>query len=147
MTYQEYKTPFGITERVRYNMGPDTNTYTGIIVGVRFTFAALSFDIIDDKTSQLHEKIRLEWIEASLATKLFVDFRLPTLVEQENNLFTDRMGYGETIFDKPTSIMSPPHVSGVEEMINAPSKKNILLSDDQMQPDRVKQQFKPAKDL
>lgn len=141
MTYQEYKSPYSITEHVRYNRGPDTNTYTGIIVAVRFTFASVSFDIVEDKSSTLHEKILLDYIEASLQPNYYIDCRLPNVVELENNLFTEKVGYNEIIFGKPKSILAPPHVSSVEEIINAPSR-NTMLSEDTMQPERVKQQLK-----
>lgn len=121
MLYQEYKSKYWITEHVAFRLGEFLKT--GIILAVKFRYRSTTYDIVDDETGLTHEDVKLADIEGKVKEPDYIlDNRTPNVVELENNLFTDRMGSeGSIIFGKPTNVLAPPHVSGVDMMINSDS--------------------------
>lgn len=129
MVQQEYKSPFSITEYVRYKNGESTES--GIIIGVRFTLNSICYSIVNDVTSDVYESIPLSDIIETIEPDYLKDPVMPTRVQQENNLFKMRVGYGEVIFGKPISILSAPHANTLDLIIHGvkPNGHDLLKDD------------------
>jgi len=112
MTHQEYKSEYGIRHHVQFTVRGETKQddvdHSGIIVAVKFTYANIFFDIIDDNDNKLFEKVPFTDIvgRISVQNEFMIDKRIPNEVEQLNNLYSEKIGcYGKIVFNKPATVM------------------------------------------
>lgn len=112
MPNQEYKSEYGIRDHVQFTVHSETKEddteYTGIITAIKFTYANIFFDIIDDGVNKIFKEVPFTDIGGIISVEkdFIVDHRVPNEIEQLNNLYAEKIGcYGKIIFNKPSSVL------------------------------------------
>lgn len=112
MTHQEYKSEYGIRQHVQFTVRGETKEqdidYSGIIIAVKFTYANIFFDIIEDVNNKMFKEIPFTDIVSciSVQNEFLIDKRIPNHVEQLNNLYSEKIGcYGKIIINNPPTVI------------------------------------------